>query len=131
MNTEAETNLLRERVRELEKAVEKLELPEFKRSPGDRLRAFGLIIFMMMGMMAFFGFGYDMKGSPFNFDANHITTQSVTLENPDDAEESWGKIDGKRATIKLDGVDGSVEIDPTGIRLEGPDGVLILKPEKK
>jgi hypothetical protein len=131
MNTEAEINLLRERVRELERSVDKLELTPLKRSLGDRLSAFGLIACLMLGMMAFLGYGIDVRGGPFYFDAHHITTESVTLADPDDSGERWGKIDGKSGTIQLEGEKGSVKIDPNGIEIEGPDGTLVLKPEKK
>lgn len=130
MNTEAEINLLRDRVRELERSVEKLELPPHKRSSGERIQLFLTPIIMLFGVLAFFGFGINVPGDPLFFDAHYITTERVRLANPDDKNEDWGEIDGKTGTIQLKSEEGSVVIDPTGIQIEGPDGEIVIKPTK-
>jgi hypothetical protein len=139
MNHDEEINMLQDRIRRLEKSIEKLERSPFSGLPWwRRTGATVLMVVVTFGSVIGLMGHYQMRlgNGPVFFDvhkltANTVQTVHVDFQHPDDDEAYWGKIEGRNSTINLHSEDGSVRIDPTGIRIEGPDGVLILKPEKK
>jgi hypothetical protein len=134
MSGEADAKHLQDRVNELEAKVEKLS-----RSPGSLLPwwrkalhglGWGVVaVGASHGVVATVGPLF-MDGGP----AVHtyaVYTHSVKFREGLGDSPYHGVIDGRDSSIRLTSEEGEIRIDPKGIRIEGPDGTLILKPEKK
>ena len=136
MNTEAEINLLRDRVRELEKTIERYEknpaamLPWWRRaalSAGIAIVVFGSAFTLRQEIGPAFGF------EPSRSTAYRLETESIVFEDfdaEDRRDKFRGKIRGDTAEIDISGEDGRIRISPKGIHLEGPDGEVVIKPTK-
>ena len=139
MNTEAEINLLRDRVRELERTIEKLErfpaggLPWWRRASVALLTPL-LTFGTVFGLAAYYRLS--TGDGPVFFETHQLESYSVQtvqldFQDPEDSDQYWGKIEGRSSSIYLRSKEGEVRIDPRGIRIEGPNGVLVLEPEEK
>ncbi|MCA8911529.1 MAG: hypothetical protein KDB82_07480 [Planctomycetes bacterium] len=134
MESDVQVRELVRRVDELEKEVEQLSRAPLSRMSFLRRTVFGVFVFAVAfgGLSAFLDhFELRFGGRPYKVEADVVRSGSLELESDGDSPKRWGSVDGKSSRIELTSDSGSVHISPRGIEIEGEDGTLSLKPEKK
>ena len=138
MNNETDLAALKSRIDHLEGLVAALSKEHHLGRPSrpwyQQLAfavAYPLLVLTVIYAMGGTVIGHSLGLTNHSWIAHNLSTEKVVLRDLDDEAKNYGEIDGRDASIDLRSDEGRVRISPRGIEIDGPDGTVSLKPEKK